>query len=587
MNPRDMKKPSQDEYWISLAQNIAAVSCVFSFIVAAFLVFNYISAVRGLPEKELLFSQRMAGQKALLAQNPKDETVIREVRRLDWELRRTYFSRMFFSARGKYFLLGSAVIGLVSLQIAAALRKPPRKPKHSIDSTVEKKLRKQTGAAVGLTGGILLCVVFVLAPAPQYDLSSQTSAPDGAATGISTPQPDYAGWEEMQKNWPTFRGPGGLGISAYTTVPISWNEATGEGILWKAPVPLPGNNSPIVWGDRIFLTGGDSARKEVYCFSLKTGEILWKDRVEEPPAAAGEELEVFEGNGWATPTMACDGLRVYAIFANGMAAGYDLSGKRLWTKHFGIPESIYGFASSLTVYRDLLLIQFDQAQVKDNKSVLYALRGKTGEVAWQVPRPVANSWTSPIVAEAGQNAQIITVSEPWVIAYNPATGEELWKADLMGMDLAPSAIFANGTAYVIQPGKSMFAIRADGKGDVTKTHVAWTADCYAPDVCSPVSNGELVFLLATSGVMTCLDAKSGELIWEEEVDDSFMASPTLAGEWLYLFGEKGTMHRIKASRVFEASGTASLDGQILASPAFLDGRIIVRSDSNLYCLGNK
>ncbi|MBI1387159.1 MAG: PQQ-binding-like beta-propeller repeat protein [bacterium] len=587
MNQRAMKKTSSNEYWISLAQKASVVSGVFSLIVAGFLVFNYISAQTGLPEKELLYSQRMAEQKALLDQNPKDEAVIQEVRRLDLQLRQTYFYRLFFSERGKYLLLGGVLISLVSLQIASALRNPPRKPRHPIDPALETQMRKRSGAAVGAMGAILLGGLFVLASTSRNDLASQTLTPPESADNATASEPDYASWDEIRKNWPTFRGPGGLGVSAFTSVPDSWDEASGENVLWKTPIPLPGHNSPIVWGDRIFLTGGDDTEKVVYCFSLETGEILWQDRMDDPPSTGGEEIRVFEDNGWATSTMACDGHRVYAIFANGMAAGYDLTGKKLWSKNLGAPDSSYGYASSLTAYHDLMLIQYDQAQAEDQKSVLYALQGQTGEVAWQVPRPVANSWTSPIVVDTGEGEQLITVSEPWIIAYNPASGEELWKAKLMGTDLAPSPVYANGIAYVIQPNDSVFAIRTDGKGDVTRTHVAWTASGFIPDICSPLTNGELIFLLSTYGTMTCLDAKTGEFVWEEDIEDSFMTSPSLVGEWVYLFSETGKLYRVKASREFEVTNTGSLDDRFLASPAFLDGKIVVRGEFNLYCLGRK
>ena len=218
--------------------------------------------------------------------------------------------------------------------------------------------------------------------------------------------------------------------------------------------------------------------------------------------------------------------------------------------------------------------------------MLYALEAKTGAIAWRTARPVANTWTSPILIDTGEEEQIITCSEPWAIAYDPGTGQELWRADVLGPDLAPSAVYAQGMVFVIKPNEALTALRTDGRGDVTDTHVAWMLDFPAPDICSPVTNGELIFLLSTPGTLTCCDAQSGDVCWEHEFEDSFQASPSLAGGWVYLLSEEGNTYRVKADRKFEESGTSRLDEWITASPAFVDGRMFIRGDLNLYCIGD-
>jgi len=415
-------------------------------------------------------------------------------------------------------------------------------------------------------------------PASESQASSATSAVQVA---------EYPSPEEMQKNWPRFRGPGGLGTSAYDRVPIHWDGKTGDGVLWKTEILLPGNNSPIVWGDRVFISGADEKKKEVFCYSLQSGELLWRSAVDNVPGSPAESPVIFEDTGYAPSTMACDGSRVYAIFPNGDLIAFQFDGKRAWAKNLGVPESPYGYASSLALYQDLLFVQYDQGGKEDGKSMLYALKGKTGELAWQSQRPVGSSWTTPIVIDAGKGKQLVTCSDPWMIAYEPGKGEELWRANLLGTDLAPSPTFAADKIFAVKPNEKLYAIRPDGRGDVTNSpNIAWSKDCPAPDICSPVSNGELVFLIA-GGYLTCYDAQTGEMVWEHSFDETFQASPSLAGGWIYLLSESGNAYRVKAAREYEESPKSLLDEWLRASPAFMDGRIVIRGDRNLYCIGDK
>ena len=158
---------------------------------------------------------------------------------------------------------------------------------------------------------------------------------------------------EIAKAWPRFRGPGGLGISAYTNVPDAWDAASGKGIVWKTPVPLPGNNSPVVWGKRVFLSGADKHRREVYCFDADSGKLVWRQNVPGTPQSTAKPPEVTDDTGYAAPTTATDGRRVFAIFANGDLAAFDVSGKPAWAKSLGIPENSYGHASSLDHLQEL------------------------------------------------------------------------------------------------------------------------------------------------------------------------------------------------------------------------------------------
>jgi outer membrane protein assembly factor BamB len=234
----------------------------------------------------------------------------------------------------------------------------------------------------------------------------------------------------------------------------------------------------------------------------------------------------------------------------------------------------------------MLLVLLDQGSGDDGLSALIALEAHSGKTVWQTQRPVPNSWASPIVINTGGREEIVTCGSPWVIGYDPATGTELWRADCLGGDVAPSPIYANGLVFGVNASYYLAAIRPGGQGDVTKTHIAWTAEEGLPDICSPVSNGELVFLLTTyGGILTCYDAQDGSLVWENKLGTAFRSSPTLVGNRLYLMSQSGVMFIVEAGREYQELGSAELGEASNACPAFLDGRIYIRGKEHLYCIG--
>jgi len=374
---------------------------------------------------------------------------------------------------------------------------------------------------------------------------------------------------------------------------VAWNGAPEkmENILWKSTVPLPGHSSPVVGGDRIFITGYDNEdhRGHVYCYNAETGDLLWQRKValERAPDFRPPE-NLFDGAVGAASTMALDGQHAYAIFANGDLEAYDFNGNRVWSRHLGVPVSLYGYASSLAMHGNLLLVQYDQAAMDEDSfiSKLYAFRGEDGTVAWEKDRPVVDSWTSPIVIEGPAGPQLVTLGSPWYIAYDPASGKELWKVHMEGVDMAPSPAYSNGMVFALVPNYDMCAIRVDGTGDVTETHIAWVRDGNIPDVASPVAGDELLYLLG-SGLLTSCDVESGQVIWEHEFDSEFQSSPTLVGDKLYLLGSEGTMFIVAPERKFKEIGRAELGESTSCSPAFVNDRIYIRGERSLFCVGEE
>ncbi len=387
-----------------------------------------------------------------------------------------------------------------------------------------------------------------------------------------------------QANWPRFRGPDGGGVCLKCEVPLSFDVAKGENLAWKAEVPAEGFSSPIVWGGRVFLTGGDENRCEVMAFDAASGKALWKTEV---PRADGEKAEVPEQCGMAAATPATDGKRVYAIFASGDLAALDFEGKVLWSKRLAVPKNPYGHATSLLTFQDRVIVQFDQGEADDNLSKLYAFDGATGKVVWEQPRPTGASWATPISFEAAGQTQVITLAVPWVMAYSATDGKELWRAEVLDGEVTPSPIFAAGTLFVPSPSVKLQTIRPDGHGDVTKTHLGWVAEDGIPDITSPVSNGELVFVCDSTGVVTCYDAKTGKKQWQQDLEEPCNASPSLVGGHLYLIAKKGLVIVSEAGRQFKELARSTLGETVFASPAFAQNKMFVRGAKHLFCIGGR
>ncbi|MDB6137617.1 MAG: Pyrrolo-quinoline quinone [Verrucomicrobiaceae bacterium] len=394
--------------------------------------------------------------------------------------------------------------------------------------------------------------------------------------------------EEFQQNWPRFRGPGGGGVARQGEhMPLTCDVKTGENIAWTAEVPSAGFSSPVVWGHRVFLSGGDESHCEVMCFNTETGGLLWQKAVPKTAGDAGEKAEVPDQCGMAAATVATDGQRVFAMFANGDLAAFSFEGDVVWAKRLAVPKNPYGHATSLLTWQDRVIVQFDQGTAEDELSKLYAFDGATGKVVWEQPRPTGASWATPISFDAAGQSQIITLAVPWVISYAATDGKELWRAEVLDGEVTPSPIFASGTLFVPSPSVKLQTIRPDGRGDVTKTHLGWVAEDGIPDVTSPVSNGELVFVIDTGGMLTCYDARTGKKQWQQDMEEECKASPSIADNRLYLFTSKGLMIEVAVARQFKELARSPLGEPVFASPAFAQNKIFVRGMKHLICIGVK
>ena len=307
----------------------------------------------------------------------------------------------------------------------------------------------------------------------------------------------------------------------------------------------------------------------------RAGKLLWQRDVPSTPESR-KPLKLNDDTGYAACTMASDGRYVAAIFANGDLAAYDLDGKLAWSQSLGIPENPYGHAASLSIYKNLLLVPIDQATPKAARSKLRALDIATGHTVWEQTRAVPSSWTTPIVIRVAGRDQVVTAASPWIIAYDPADGKELWRVKGSQGDVAPSPVSAgNFVIAAANDSAPVLAIRADGSGDVTASHVLWKGEDNTPDICSPLATEEFVFLLTTEGMVTCYDAHKGEKLWEEDLNDfKCKSSPSLVGKQLYVFGEAGKCWILAPTRAgVKRVRQTDLGEGCVTCPAFQDGRM--------------
>jgi outer membrane protein assembly factor BamB len=378
-----------------------------------------------------------------------------------------------------------------------------------------------------------------------------------------------------------------VGVAATGQAPLTWDAATGKGLLWKADVPLPGENSPVVWGERVFLSGADSKRQEVYCCDAASGKLLWKQTVSTPESLRGPAPQVSDDCGFAPSTVATDGRYVCAIFPTGDVAGLDVtSGKLLWARNLGPFDNTYGHASSPVMYQGRVLLQLDQGSTpEEGKSALVALDAGSGQTVWRTQRVSQATWASPIVVNTGAREELIAAGSPWVAGYDPVSGGELWRAKCLMGDVAPSPAYAAGRIFVAMDGTALTALPAGAQGEIPASKFLWTATDNLPDIVSPLATAEFVFLTTSEGTVTCYDAVKGAKLWEHDLGTEVKSSPVLVGSNVYLLDTGGVMHIFAAERQWKAISTGKLGEAASACPAIVGGKIYLRGKTRLYCVG--
>jgi len=389
------------------------------------------------------------------------------------------------------------------------------------------------------------------------------------------PHKPAPGPDEIRKNWPGFRGPFGLGVAFDASPPLDWDGPSGRNVRWKTEVPLPGFSSPAVWGSFLFLTGGEPRARELFCFDVGTGMLIWRRNVESPPGM--KPPDVTEDTGYAAPSPATDGRAVCALFASGDLACFDVEGNALWKRNLGVPVNPYGHGSSLLVWGDLLVVQYDHGGSADVR----AYRLLTGEPAWRTERIVEVSWSSPALVDAARRPTLLLNGNPFVAAYEASSGLERWRVECMMGEVASSPAFLDGIVFVANENALLAAIEMDTQ------EIQWEADLDLPDVSSPVASGGRLWVPSSGGAVTCYDARTGDEIWLHEFEEGFWASPILAARRIYLLDKKGVMRIFADKAEYEDLGSPALGESSMCTPAFVGKRLYVRGSRFLFCIGEE
>lgn len=432
------------------------------------------------------------------------------------------------------------------------------------------------------------------------------------------------------ENWPQWRGPTANGISDSKNLPTEWSLEKNQNIVWKAELPSWSGGTPVIWGDRIFVTSPSKVESQqpattsqesgkggkgrprrdpggqtlmLLCLSKKDGSLLWQRDLD-----TGNRT--YNKQNSSSPSPVTDGKHVWVVTGNGVVTAFDMDGQELWKKNmqqaYGNFGLNWGYGSSPLLFDGKLIIEVLHGNNTDDPSYLVAFDSATGKEVWRKERPTdavresPDSYTTPMVLNVAGKSQVVVYGGDYVTAHDPETGDEIWRAGGFNPGkegnyrTIASPLIVDQLVYASAPQKRtpLLAIRAGGKGDVTESHRAWSWDVPGvPDVPTPVSDGKYLYLIGDKGVANCLNAKTGEKVWAGErlnVGADISASPLLADGKLYVTGENGVTVVAAAGPEFKPLATNDLDGTFTLSSIAVSGQqLFLRSSTHLYCIGNK
>ncbi len=415
-------------------------------------------------------------------------------------------------------------------------------------------------------------------------------------------------------NWPQWRGPESMGISPEKGLPTEWSAT--KNIKWKTPIMGRGLSSPIVWGKKIFLTtsiegavvpgaqapkhmDGDNEFKhpdsvgadrshtlKVVCIDRDSGKVLW-DRTAYEGAVYDDR---HRKNTYASGTPVTDGKAVYAFFGSEGLYAYDFDGKLLWKANPGKLSLVgMGPGTSPALFENLVILQCDEETGAN--SFIAAYDKRTGKEVWRTPRKIQASWATPVLVRGAKRTELITSGNEAIISYDPMTGRELWRVKGVESNAIPTPVATSELVYLVAgyPTKIAMALRLGGTGELKDSDVLWKYTRGTAYVPSPILYGDNLYLMTDRGIITCLNAKTGAVVYEGgrvPIPATFTASPVAFDNKILLTSEDGDTFVVKAGPKHEVLGTNSLDEPVYASPAIADGKIFIRGDRNLYCISN-
>ena len=381
------------------------------------------------------------------------------------------------------------------------------------------------------------------------------------------------------QDWPEFRGPTGQGYSDERGVPLNWSET--RNVQWKVAIPGKGWSSPAIQGDRIWLTTATEEGKSLraICLDRNTGAILQNVEI----VRRKDPGQINGKNSHASPTPVLEGDRIYLHFGTHGTACITQSGEIVWKTRLEYDNGQHGPGGSPVIYDNLLIVSCDGQDVQ----FVVALDKLTGKVRWKRLREGHQAYTTPLVVRLPAGDQVVSPGAFRAIAYEPRTGKEIWQTKYGdGFSNVPRPVYGQGLVFICtgfhEP--SLLAVRPDGRGDVTRSHVAWSLKRGVPLTPSPLLVGEELYLISDNGIATCLDAKTGTEHWKARVGGNHSASPVYADGRIYFLSEEGESVVIAPGKEFKVLAKNQVDGRTLASMAVSGGSIFIRSHSHLYRL---
>jgi len=408
-------------------------------------------------------------------------------------------------------------------------------------------------------------------------------------------------------DWPQFRGPAARGVLDGQKLPESWDVAAGTNIRWRTSIPGIGHSSPIVWGDRVFVTTAVSGHDEelvlgdeggidladdsdefswrLYCLDSKSGEILWQREAYSGVPRATRHVKSSQANS----TPATDGSVVVAVFGSQGLKAFDLAGKELWQRDLGVLDpglfgdatSHWGHASSPVIHDGLVFIQVDRHAA----SYLAAFRAASGEEVWKIERNEKPVWSTPTVHQGPDRTQLIVMGGDWDRGLDPQTGGELWRF-ARDYEVKVSSPIVVADLVILSGGYRGTPLQAVpvGAAGVVETPV-WTSPPGGPYTPTPLAYGERIFFSRNTGVLTVLSVESGELLHRSRLGGNFSASPVASDGRVYLASEEGVVTVVTAAAEPEVLAQIDMAEPIMASPAISDGTLFVRTAGHLYAIG--
>jgi outer membrane protein assembly factor BamB len=387
------------------------------------------------------------------------------------------------------------------------------------------------------------------------------------------------------ENWPCWRGPNGDGTSSEINLPTKWDSITN--VMWKVPVPGVGHSSPIVWGDRLFTITAipETQERILLCYDCKNGDLLWQATVFKAPLE-----DKHNDNSYASGTPSTDGTNIYVSFLDGadvVVAAYDFTGKQIWLQRPGKFSSPHGYSCSPAIYKDKVIINC----ASKSNSFVAALSQTDGHTIWKINHEKQGlSYSTPIFRDIAGRMQMILCGNQGVFSCNPDDGSFYWFINGPSEEFCASPIYSEKAGLVFisssWPQRHLLAIKPDGKGDVSDSHIAWRSTNGAIYVPSPVCTGDYLLTTMTNGQVYCFEAATGKILWKENLGQQY-PSAVLANGLVYMPNDEGVITVIKPGPAFESVTKNNIGETMFASPAISDGKIYLRGAKHLFCIGSK